>query len=264
MKNLKHFLIYVLITTAFFSCSNNDDSNGNNTRTRTFADLQADFNALTFSPGVNDVSILDFDNIPWNFRVVMPDIDFTNNNRPLIVTLHGYSGGAANAHQFTGCFAEPGFAALDAIILSPNGGDAQWFDSFNQEMVLNLTVLAKQYLPVDGNKVAINGYSDGGNGAWFYSENHPELYSAGIPMASAYGSYNNDGSAKLIRIPVYVIHGENDELFPLANTQDWVDDSLLVGSDVTLVVATGLTHTQPCDYVSYLEAAATWLVDDVW
>ncbi|MFD2823275.1 dienelactone hydrolase family protein [Lacinutrix iliipiscaria] len=262
MIRIKHFLIYLLVTTAFLSCSNNDDSDTDNTRT--FADLQADFSALTFNPGVNDVTLLDFNNFTWNFRVVMPDVDFTDNNRPLIVTLHGYSGGAANAHQFTDCYAEPGFEALDAIILSPNGGDQQWFEPYNQEMVLNLTVLAKQYLPVDGSKVVVNGYSDGGNGAWFFSETHPELYSAGIPMASAYGSYEPDGEARVIPIPVYVIHGENDTLFPLENTQEWVDDTILSGSDVTLVVATGLTHTEPCEYTSYLQDAATWLEAEVW
>ncbi len=263
MKPIKSVMVCLLTLTLFFNCSKDDEPSTSTTQ-RTFAQLKEDFSNINFTTGNNDVSILGFDNSQWNFRVVMPDIDFTNNNRPLIMTLHGYSAGAANAHQFTDCYAEPGFQSLDAIIISPNGGSSQWFSGENQEMVLNLTVLAKLYLPVDPNKVVVNGYSDGGNGAWFYSENNPELYSAGIPMASAYGSYFPNGQAKIIQTPTYVIHGENDELFPLQDTQDWVEATSTAGSNSTLVVATGLTHTQPCDYTSYLEDAATWLVNDIW
>ncbi|MEJ6793376.1 MAG: hypothetical protein QNK89_11795 [Lacinutrix sp.] len=61
-----------------------------------------------------------------------------------------------------------------------------------------------------------------------------------------------------------MIHGENDELFPLENTQIWVSDTTLSGSNTTLVVANGLTHTEPCNYTSYLQNATTWLTDVVW
>ncbi|MBK8556750.1 MAG: hypothetical protein IPL65_13705 [Lewinellaceae bacterium] len=63
---------------------------------------------------------------------------------------------------------------------------------------------------------------------------------------------------------MYVIHGENDELFPLAETQSWVDQTIAAGSDITFVVAPGLTHYAPCDYVPYIQDAVTWLKDVVW
>ena len=194
----------------------------------------------------------------------MPDVDFTNNDRPLIITLHGYSGGNPLAHTFTDCYAEPGFESLDAIIISPNGYTIQWFHPDNVEMVLALVELASTHLPVDTSKIVVNGYSDGGNGAWWFSETYPNIFSAGIPMASAYGSYHSNGSARTISIPIYAIHGENDELFPLANIQDWINDTIDSGSDVTLDVAPGLTHVEPCSYIPYLENASDWLINYAW
>ncbi|WP_034057453.1 dienelactone hydrolase family protein [Lacinutrix jangbogonensis] len=262
MKTLKHLLACLLLFTLIYSCSDSDDSNA--LPARTFADVQNDFNSLTFSTGINDVSLIGVDNAFWEFRVIMPNVDLTNNNRPLIITLHGFSGGDSNAHKNTACYAEPGFEALDAIIISPNNRGLQWFEPYNQRQIITLVDLASDYLPVDTNKVVVNGYSDGGNGAWWYSENYSNIFSAGIPMASAYGSYNPDNTARIIPTPTYVIHGENDTLFPLENTQTWVNDTSLSGSNTTLVIATGLTHVEPCNYISYLQDAATWLTDVIW
>ena len=86
----------------------------------------------------------------------------------------------------------------------------------------------------------------------------------GIPMASAYGSYDNSMNAIPNAIPVYAIHGEDDTIFPLENTQNWIDDVVASGGDVTFVVAPGLNHLQACDYTPYLQDAATWLINEIW
>lgn len=260
MKQFK--FIYLFVFAGLMSCSSSDDSE--TTTTRTYADLEQDFNAFNFTTGINDVTMQDFTIFLWNFRVIMPDVDFTNNNRPLILTLHGFANGDPNAHKNTACYAEPGFEALDAIIISPNNDNLQWFNPLNEEFVMTLVQLASENLPVDTSKIVVNGYSDGGNGAWWFSEKYPSAFSAGIPMASAYSSYNSDGSARVVETPTYVIHGADDEVFDVQNTQNWVDDTVASGSDVTFVIAPGLTHTEPCSYVSYLQDAATWLVNDVW
>lgn len=262
MNHSKHIFKFLLLFLLIFNCSKSEDSN--EPAARTYTDVQNDFNNLILSTGINDVTLVGVDYAFWEFRVIIPDVDFTNNKRPLVVTLHGFSGGDSNAHKNTDCYAEAGFAALDAIIISPNNRGLQWFEPYNQAQVITLIDLASDYLEVDTNKIVVNGYSDGGNGAWWYSENYSSIFSAGIPMASAYGSYNSDGSARIISTPTYVIHGENDELFSLENTQNWVNDTSISGSDTTLVIATGLTHTEPCNYTSYLQDASTWLTDVVW
>lgn len=263
MKQLAFSLIAFLIF-AFSGCSSSDDSSPNPAPVRTFVDLQQEFSEINFATGNNDVSIRSLHNTTYNFRVILPDIDMTNNKRPLIITLHGASGDNPDAHKSTACFAEPGFEALNAIIISPNGGTLLWHELYNQQMVLSLVDLASRYLPVDTSKIVVNGYSNGGNGAWFFAETKPEFFSAGIPMASSYNTYSTSGAPRKIDVPLYVIHGENDELFPLEQTQEWVTATRDAGTDVTLEVAPGLSHNFPCEYVQQLKNAAAWLENDIW
>ena len=124
--------------------------------------------------------------------------------------------------------------------------------------------LAITYLPIDPTKVLITGYSDGGNGSWFYAEYFSELFSAAIPMATSYNPKDSEGVVPKLNIPLYVIHGENDDLFPLAQTQEWVNLLITAGSSIEFVIASGLTHYQFCEYASYLEDAVGWVQTGVW
>jgi len=80
------------------------------------------------------------------------------------------------------------------------------------------------------------------------------------PLASSY----HDHTGIKINNPLYVIHGENDELFPVDSTHKWVDEYIDSGGNIEFVVADTLSHFKPCDYVPYLQEAAVWLQDEVW
>ena len=241
------------------SCSG-DESNPNQ---RTYDDVRNDFNSLNYAVGVNDFSLLNTHNFLWYFRVNIPNVDLTNNDRPLIIDLHSFSGNNTDAHKNTGCYIANGFSSLDAIIISPNAGPYIWEDIRNQEQILSLVDLAVTFWPVDPSKIVVTGYSAGGNGSWFSGEVQPNVYSAAIPIASSYNTTSN-GVGRLMEIPFYVIHGEDDTYFPLQLTQDWVTATQSAGSDVTFVVAPGLDHFEPCNYAPYIEDAADWLVNYVW
>ena len=264
MKNIKLYSLILCLTMIFIGCGSSDDNSPLPQIVRTYDDIRADFDAFNFTTGNNDVSLLSLENENWNFRVIMPDVDFTNNNRPLIIALHGFSNGDnTNSHLATSCYIEPGYAALDAIIISPNYKGRQWEDLFNQRQILSLVDLAVTFLPVNPNRIVVTGYSAGANGSWFSGETQPNVFSAAIPVASSYNT-NSNGSPRFIETPMYVIHGENDELFPLSLTEGWVNDAIGAGADITFVVAPGLTHTEPCSYVPYIQDAADWLVNSVW
>lgn len=230
---------------------------------RTIENVREDFAHLDISPGIHDVQLEFLDSKVWNFRIIAPAVA-PGTAKPLIFHLHGASGGDPNAHKQTDCYVEPGLQDLDAFIISPNGGTLLWPDLPNQEQVIQLALLAKAYWPVSPGKIAVMGYSNGGNGAWFFGETQPKIFSAAIPIASSYSTLLPNGSVRIMPVPMYVIHGENDELFPVAETQNWVQLTKDAGSDVTLVVAPGLTHNKPCDYVPYIRDAVTWLEDVAW
>jgi predicted peptidase len=262
IRNFK-FSFLLLLTISFINCGGDDDVI--ETQTRTADDVRTDFQALQILPGVNDLQLESTEKgFFWNFRVISPATSSPNNKRPLVITLHGASGGSTTAHKNTECLVEPGLASLNAFIISPNAGTGEWYDQANQLQIVALVDLAKTYWDVDSSKVLVTGYSNGGNGSWFFADFYPEIFSASIPIASSYNPKRTDESLTEIEVPMYVIHGENDELFPVNETQNFVEQSVNAGSSIKFVIAPGLTHYKPCEYVSHLQDAAEWVKTEIW
>lgn len=256
-----YLLISSLILITFSNCKEEEPPPP---MARTIQEVFDDFQAIDISPGVHDETLEFLFNRSWDFRIVAPEVVGAQ-TYPLIFDLHGASGGNPDAHKHTDCYVEEGFEDLDVFIISPNGGAKLWHEFENQEMVINLLNYAKLFWPVDPDKIVVTGYSNGGNGSWYFGESQgASVFSAAIPMASSYSTKNVDGSVRVMPVPMYVIHGENDELFPLEETEGWVSATIDAGSDITFVVADSLGHYTPCDYVPYLKDAAAWLVDEVW
>lgn len=274
MKSIQSIkvLSFSFLLLFFTSCGGGDDDNvaGGTvvpapTQTRTADDVRADFSSLTIVAGVNDIKLESVTSgVYWNFRIIAPESASPTNKRPLIMSLHGGATAVTDFYKQTSCLIEPGLASLDAYILSPNSDGVQWYTNQNRVQVLALVEMSETYLNVDTNKVAVMGYSDGGNASWFFSQYHPSLFSAAIPMASSYAVTSQTGVTHKFSDPIYAIHGSNDELFPIATTEGYVNETISVGSDVTFVTATGLIHNNSCAYVSYLQDAATWLDTVVW
>ena len=267
LKNIMRNLVRMLLISLLFICCNtNVDDVPVFINSRTLLDVSHDFSQLEFNEGINDVSIEgSFSNTVWRFRLIVPQGSSDTNKRPLVVCLHG---GAtvidSDFHTRTDCLEEPGLANLDAFILCPNSEGFIWYGPPEQEKVLTLTSLVKSNFHVDQGKVAIMGYSDGGNGAWFYAQHHPDAYSAAIPISSSYNPIRLEDIPVKIDIPMYVIHGQNDQLFPLEVTQEYIDISIEAGTNVEFVVAPDLEHYNSCAYVPYLMNAVIWLQTEVW
>jgi predicted peptidase len=240
------------------SCSKDDDP-----APRTYADIEQDFATIDIVPGTQDLTLKITEDVVYSFRVIFPDVDLTQ-DWPLVLTLHGYSAGNPDAHKQTACYVEPGLADLDVIILSPNGGIDDWETLGNDNQLRILTDLAMRFWPVDLSKIVVTGYSNGGNGSWYYAETQPTIFSAAIPLAAGYSIEKPDGTGRKINIPMYVIHGSEDDLFPLDTVQYWANLSIQAGSDITFVIADGLGHYEPCSYISYFRDAAAWLENEVW
>ena len=258
-------LILLLIIFVFSSCSKDNGDDITVVDSRTLEDVTEDFKNLNIQPGVNDITMESITaGVFWNFRVIAPSDASETNKRPLVIALHGASGGSPTAHQNTSCYVEPGLVDLDAFIISPNAGTEQWYSISNQKQIINLVKLATANWNVDTSKVLVTGYSNGGNASWLYADFFPQYFTASIAMASSYNSRRSDGSITAITIPLYVIHSNADELFPVDTTQGFVDDSISAGSNIVFVVADGLSHYAPCDYVQLLKDGVTWVQNEVW
>ena len=275
MKRFQFYLRPILLFSVFFlciSCGGSDDGPDPDPKPdpvpqpRTPQDVIDDFNALTINVGTNDLQLESVvEGVFWNFRIIVPEGASSSNPRPLVVRLHGAAqSGSATAHQSTACLVEPAFEGKDVFILSPNSNGVLWYEQANIVQILALNDLVVSNLDVDPAKIVMTGYSDGGNGSWFYSQFYPDLISAAIPMATSYNTKRSNGDLIKIDVPLYVIHGSEDDLFPLDITQGFVDESIGAGSDITFVVADGLVHNDPCAYVDELKKAVVWLETEVW
>ena len=84
----KFFTQAVMLSLLFLAVSCGSDDDDPPSQTRTIEDIEADFENINLSPGIEDVSLEMFNGEVYNFRVISPE---RNNGelRPLILTLHG-------------------------------------------------------------------------------------------------------------------------------------------------------------------------------
>ena len=242
----------VSILTIFIACEENPTEMPIELNPLLTEDMVRDIN---LEPGMRIESLELNAGIIWNYSISVPEINDTE-KVPLIIGLHW--AGDSEGEQYLRCLADPGFKKLDAIIFAPDAGEFYFWEESNYSLIITLIEYAKKYWPIDTNKIIVSGYSNGGIATWFFGVNYPELFSAAVPMASYY-DYN-----KKLKIPFYVIHGENDELFPLAATEDIVNLLSNRGSDIQLQVMDGFSHYTACSYNNSLRFASDWLLSDVW
>jgi len=208
------------------------------------------FSKIDFKEGSRLATLINEYGKKWKIRVDFPELKKEKNT--LIIALH-WAGGGDTFKEFHDCLAVPGLVNLNAIIVSPEGENQIWSTSNNEEKVLSIITNAKKYWNIDSDKIVIMGYSNGGNGSWYFAEKYPELFSAAIPMASAYQIKQK------IDIPLYVIHGKKDALFDITRTEKWVTATKEKGTDLTFVVEDQLSHFEACNYVDALKKAGEWL-----
>lgn len=237
-----------------------------NTPQLDIAKANKDFSELPFKIGDNDFELSVLFSKKWAFRLTVPEIA-DGELVPLFINLHGSAlQQDINRHKNGDCMIGPSLEEtnIKAYILSPNSQGFLWYNEFNETQVVNLVKFAIEHLNVDPKKVVALGISDGGFGSWFFADTHPELFSAAIAIAQAYGLITDENGLKKTEVPVYVIHGEFDELFPFTDTESLVELSRGAGSEIEFVMAEGFGHCCACSFQPYVKDAVEWLKTSVW
>jgi len=189
--------------------------------------------------------------------LLVPDGIESAGPRPLVIFLHGASGGAKLPQRLE-CLVAPAFAHVAPIVVAPESAGGDWWDERETAYVLGLADAAVRDWRVDENRLVIMGYSNGGIGAWFFARLYPERFSAAIPMSANHAIIGESP------LPIHVIHGSSDTLFDVEKVRDRVQALAQRGFNVTLDVREGGQHEDACGYRRELEAAAAWLESTVW
>ena len=133
---------------------------------------------------------------------------------PLLIYLHGKGNdvlskkalGFANA-----CSKPENYKDRPCLIYAPQCPDENgWSGATGANLMKTLKDLIK-HLPVDEDRLYVVGYSMGGYGTFALLNENPKMFAAGIPIA---GGAQVGVAKNLRRIPIWIWHGEKDDVVP--------------------------------------------------
>jgi predicted peptidase len=221
---------------------------------------------LTLAAGVSDLPAtkglhqLQAD-VPGSGRVLyavsVPDGYDPKTPAPLVLVLH--PGGERIPYygaQFTRRVVEPGLRQLKAIMIAPDCPSAAWSDAAADKVVMTLVEQAMRGYNIDRKRVLVVGYSMGGRGTWYMAAQHPELFTAAIPMAASTRGLTID---QLGRQPTYVIHSRADEVVPFDPAEKNARDLKKLKREVEFEALDDFTHFDMVSYVDALRRAGRWV-----
>ncbi|UCG52840.1 MAG: alpha/beta fold hydrolase [Candidatus Latescibacterota bacterium] len=137
---------------------------------------------------------------------------------------------------------ESGEQEIPFIVLAPQCPEGEmWTDTETLIALLDQVIADHR---VDTEQIYLVGYSMGGNGAWYLAYKHPDRFAAIAPMS---GMANVWWTHRLKDLPVWVFHGEKDDLVPARESQEMVDALIAKGGEVRFSLIEDRSHRPPTD-----------------
>jgi poly(3-hydroxybutyrate) depolymerase len=118
---------------------------------------------------------------------------------------------------------------------------AQAFERAEQDVLFVTDLVAKEY-NADPQRIYLMGNSSGGSAVWSYAAKYPQRWAAIAPSAAPL----KDASfpyERLQRVPVLVIHGDQDNVMVFDASKAMVDHARAKGIDATWLPVVGGAHT---------------------
>ena len=175
----------------------------------------------------------------------------------LRVQLHGGVGRPSPNMQPPGRQAAPGdrypnrIEGEKQIYLHPSGWmQAQWWDEEQVDNILRAVDTLKRKYNIDETKIYLTGISDGGTGVYYLALKEPNVWSSYLPLNGSLGVLHNpangaDGEMhgnNLVNAPLYIVNGENDQLYPVAQVEPHIAWLKKMGVNVTFRPQAGAQH----------------------
>jgi predicted esterase len=174
----------------------------------------------------------------------------------LRVQLHGGVGRPSPNAQQPGRQPTPGgtpnrIEGEKQIYLQPSGWvAAQWWDEEQVDNILRSVDTLKRKYNIDESKIYITGISDGGTGVYYMALKEPNIWSAYLPLNGSLAVLRNpengaDGEMhgnNLFNAPLYVVNGENDPLYPVAQVEPHIAWLKKMGVNVVFRPQAGAVH----------------------
>ena len=101
------------------------------------------------------------------------------------------------------------------ILACPTYPYGAWFTRRAEELVLATIQDLRRRYHVDPDRMFLTGMSNGGIGAWLIGMHHAPLFAGIAPMAAGLDGPLMPFLANLRNTPIYMIHGEKDQVMPV-------------------------------------------------
>lgn len=175
-----------------------------------------------------------------HYLLYLPDRNAKRGKKwPLLVFLHGSGERGTDINQVK-VHGPPKEIAegrkLPFIIASPQLSAEQRWDA---EAVASLIDDLTAKLPVDTDRIYLTGLSLGAYGTWDTAMLYPNKLAAIIPIA---GRGDTDKACALTRLPIWAIHGAEDDIVPPSGSIDMVNAIRACGGDPRLTLYPGVGH----------------------
>ena len=137
------------------------------------------------------------------------------------------------------------------IYLHPSGWmRAQWWDEEQVDNILRAVDVLKRKYNIDESLIYVTGISDGGTGVYYLALKEPNVWSSYLPLNGSLGVLRNpqngaDGEMhgnNLVTAPLYVVNGENDQLYPVAQVEPHMAWLQKMGVNLTFRPQAGAGH----------------------
>lgn len=137
------------------------------------------------------------------------------------------------------------------IYLHPSGWvAAQWWDEEQVDNILRSVDALKRKYNIDETRTYITGISDGGTGVYYMALKEPNVWSSYLPLNGSLAVLRNpengaDGELhgnNLVNAPLYVVNGENDPLYPVAQVEPHIAWLKRMGVNVIFRPQAGAQH----------------------
>jgi predicted esterase len=137
------------------------------------------------------------------------------------------------------------------IYLHPSGWmAAQWWDEEQIDNILRAVDVLKRKYNIDESRIYITGISDGGTGVYYMALKEPNPWSSYLPLNGSLAVLRNpdngaDGEMhgnNLVNAPLYVVNGEHDQLYPVAQVEPHITWLKKMGVNVLFRPQAGAQH----------------------
>lgn len=197
----------------------------------------------------------------FNFKYVqyLPENYDKNQKYPLVLYLHGSGQRGDNVEDVT----KHGFMRYvreenrkyPFIIISPQCPLDKYWGCYTESLIAFLDYICEN-LSVDKTKIYLTGNSMGGTGTWMLAMAAPEKFTAIAPICASGIGWN----ARVLKdIPIYMYHGDCDEVIPIHESITMLKNVNKIGGHAKLKICYGVGHNA-WDYAYSDDELVEWML----